>query len=346
MSKSLAISLFVMLLFVSKPVLANEWVRDETRFTIENDCGTGDKHYTNGIRYEISQRLRGGHRLSGGNPWTFALRTWFPGYNESADPEILEKGWALGQNIYTPEDIDIYELIPNDRPYATVLYFARFRRYQSPTLTQHTEFELGIAGPMALGESVQKGWHEIINVQRPNGWDNQIKTWPVIQWSNRVTTNNWYPFSVFEPQDKNTSTDEWLGISGFGYVSTGTKMLSSEIGGSVQIGWRVQQFRSRINDAVFPVIEREAVTPRKWHAFFVAKHRAYYRPWSIFIDGTPSWRYERSHHVPGDRTFAESELSGVIGCDKFRLIVSHIIRGPEFDGDGNHRFWSLSIVTH
>ncbi len=38
-----------------------------------------------------------------------------------------------------------------------------------------TEIQIGMVGPSSLAEDAQKFIHKVRDLQRPNGWDNQLK---------------------------------------------------------------------------------------------------------------------------------------------------------------------------
>jgi len=322
---------------------AVEWERVQSRFTVENDVGMTDQHYTNGLRYEAFSARQGGGKYEPGGHLTFGLRTWLNYFKGTPNTEDVQRGWAIGQNFYTPADIHTPDLQVNDRPYAAILYLGRIWKLKTDNATQWTEVNLGIAGPLALGESVQKGWHEVINIAQPQGWDNQISTWPVIQWSTRVRTKNWGPLKIGEAT-KTVKKTELLGFSALGSLSAGSVMVSGQGGLAMQAGYNTRQVEAGIPDTFV------ADGPRKpgpnWHLFAEATVRYTLRPWSIFLDGTPAWRYPRSHHVTGETGFEEYEFALHFGGDSYELVVSHVRRGSEFKGADAHGFWSASLILY
>lgn len=82
----------------------------------------------------------------------------------------LRTSYELGHNLYSPDDISKASLIPDERPYAGVgLVSDTGQRLDNLQLT------IGIVGPSALGEEVQRNYHNLINTTDPRGWDNQLK---------------------------------------------------------------------------------------------------------------------------------------------------------------------------
>ncbi len=81
---------------------------------------------------------------------------------------------AIGQSIYTPDDISLDYLIEEDRPYAGILYFA-FGIHSISTRRMDTwELNLGIVGPHSYAEQMQKFIHRMTNATLPEGWHNQL----------------------------------------------------------------------------------------------------------------------------------------------------------------------------
>jgi lipid A 3-O-deacylase len=153
----------------------------------ENDkyfAGT-DQNYTNGLKLSaLSTDLRNFTDDSIPAPIR-GLSRLFGRHLERDKPYKL--GLSLGQNIYTPEDTNTPLYQPNDRPYAGWLYVGvAFQVYHPPATAGDTarldvfEVTAGMVGPAALGREFQNNFHDLINVERANGWDNQIKNEPGI----------------------------------------------------------------------------------------------------------------------------------------------------------------------
>ena len=301
--------------------------------TIENDIGSSDRHYTNGIRFHSMTRIEPSTDQRG-SFWTFPFRTWNI-FDRRRASEANFLGYAVGQNFYTPEDIESTELQIDDRPFAAILYYGWLRRRIEDRRVMTTELDLGLVGPMALGESVQRGWHEIIKARTPNGWHNQIRTLPLLQWRALV---QWQAFELGF-KDLKQSAPIALVLDPFVMATAGSSMLSSEAGLGLLIGSRIERKLGRIPSPFTP-----ETIPKSCFWQLGARARYVYRPWSVFIDGTPSWRYERSHHVEGIDDFYEWEASLVLGYRTRVITLTRVQRGREFVGADSkvHRFWSAS----
>jgi len=176
---------------VEAPSLAPLRVGSFTVYT-ENDkyfAGT-DQAYTNGFKFSyLSADLAQFSDPSVPAPVRGLSRTLGGVVREGADYRL---GFSFGQNLYTPVNIATTLYQPKDRPYAAWLYAGvafhvidHERRY--PMLDVF-ELNLGLVGPAALGEDVQNGFHDLIDVAQANGWRNQINDEPGVNviWERRV----------------------------------------------------------------------------------------------------------------------------------------------------------------
>jgi lipid A 3-O-deacylase len=150
-------------------------------FSYENDLiGDGnDKYYTNGVRmtyYNIDTDLP-----------DFMLR-WadaIPGFDLN---DATSTFFTLGQNMYTPSDITKATPQKGDRPYAAWLYGSAGLSTTTEDHVDELELTLGVVGPEALGEQIQKMIHtHVTDSPTPKGWANQLDTEPgvILSWQRR-----------------------------------------------------------------------------------------------------------------------------------------------------------------
>jgi hypothetical protein len=146
------------------------WEGHSLHLNWENDATRGsDRHYTQGarIRYLSSDEAAPGW-LRNFSELIPAL--WFKN-------EALKFGFEVGQELYTPEDLDAVDPLPRDQPFAGWLYgaFVLQRRGPGPggfPVTEQLRLDLGIIGPESLAENTQKVWHG----RDPRGWEHQLDT--------------------------------------------------------------------------------------------------------------------------------------------------------------------------
>lgn len=87
---------------------------------------------------------------------------------------ITYLSFALSQEMYTPEEFNNPYPQFDDRPYAGWLY-ASFAVHQSTTESLDSlELQLGVVGPSAKAEEVQRFIHDNILGDPVNGWQNQL----------------------------------------------------------------------------------------------------------------------------------------------------------------------------
>ena len=130
-------------------------------FTIDNDGIVGtDQNYTNGIFLEYSSAPTSLRQIS---PYLPLSRN-------------TTKGWSvrIGQQMWTPEDIENPEPVAGERPYAGLLFLETDIYQYSPYLVDKYSVMIGTVGPNALAKQGQKYVHGIIGSDDPMGWDYQI----------------------------------------------------------------------------------------------------------------------------------------------------------------------------
>ncbi|MBM3549052.1 MAG: lipid A deacylase LpxR family protein [Alphaproteobacteria bacterium] len=141
-------------------------------FVIENDTlagGNSDKHYTNGIRAGWLTPD------SGGPQSLWELGRYVPLIDLQARRRM---GFAIGHNLYTPEDKVRTDRNFNDRPYGAFLYAGLAYQSQSDRRLDTVELDVGVVGPAALGEEIQNNFHRLIGSAEAHGWHNQLDNEP------------------------------------------------------------------------------------------------------------------------------------------------------------------------
>ncbi|NRA31060.1 MAG: lipid A deacylase LpxR family protein, partial [Parvularculaceae bacterium] len=144
-------------------------------FTWENDGFFGsDQNYTSGLRLSY---LSGNSEIDPMGEWV-AKRV----LGLSTDPSRLRvrKGVSIGQEIFTPEDGDVVEPLPDQHPYAGYLYLRFTRLIEQVDRVDQVAVELGVVGPSALGRQAQDSVHDFFDRERFLGWDNQIADTPAV----------------------------------------------------------------------------------------------------------------------------------------------------------------------
>lgn len=158
------LALFVFLV-TAAPSSAQVEAPSRITLTWENDLLAGtDRHYTNGLRVELSGRL---------DPR--ALPAWLAG-DEAA------WGLAVGQRVYTPERLDVAEPVTDDRPYAgwSYLALAVTRRVAALGWEDRIELTIGVVGPSSGAAATHALAHDLFRSESPRGWRHQLRDEPAI----------------------------------------------------------------------------------------------------------------------------------------------------------------------
>ena len=171
---------------------------------LENDLFNGsDQGYTNGVKLSwVSANLKDYvndpclpltvRRLN--RLFTSLHRTGYSSRNMVV---------TLGQSMYTPLDKTRTDVIPNDRPYAGWLYLGLGYNERDARQMDTVQVNIGIVGPASLGKQTQDFIHDLRDIPRFKGWDNQLHNELGIQlvaerrkklWESKK--NNWLQFDA------------------------------------------------------------------------------------------------------------------------------------------------------
>ncbi len=82
---------------------------------------------------------------------------------------------SLASQIFTPTDTQNLEVIEDDRPYAGWLYVETGIHKSSANHLRSISLQVGMVGPLSLGEHIQNNVHNIIGSEKALGWDNQLE---------------------------------------------------------------------------------------------------------------------------------------------------------------------------
>lgn len=280
----------------------------------ENDLiGRGsDQHYTNGVRltyFDLNAEFPDiAHQIADYVP-TFSINRTSSIY------------YSIGQNLYTPDDIESRVQNPQDRPWAAFLYGSIGMSTLTDNHIDDLEATLGIVGPWALGEQVQKAVHKhITDSPTPKGWNNQLENEPglILSWQRR-----WPETLRFETAGLTLTAAPYFGAS-LGNVYTY---------GDAGFSFRLSSSQSRWSDT--PVRVRPALpgtgffeVPEggwDWYLFGGAEGRAVGR--NIFLDGNT---FESSHSVDKFPLVGDANAGIAFTLGRTRLSYTLVHRSKEF----------------
>ena len=139
----------------------------------ENDLFAGtDRQYTSGVKLGWSSADLENYSDSPYASPFLPLFNLLPYVNEKAYQKNLV--FALGQNIYTPDDTEAYALVKGDRPYAGWLYLGAGVVWKNAEVRNSLVLNLGVVGSWSFAQESQRLVHDLRSLDHPNGWDNQL----------------------------------------------------------------------------------------------------------------------------------------------------------------------------
>jgi hypothetical protein len=303
------------------------WAADKIlTLTTENDAYTrnGDGNYTNGLRLSY---LDADNRPPA---WLQRVDDWLPMFTMASTTIPL---YSIGHNLYTPANIRPFTPQPNDRPYAGYLYGSV--GVTNGDLKQVDDFELtlGWVGPGAVGEAVQRRYHELIGVQKPNGWAHQLHDEPTLgaSWQRR-----W-------PRRMGIEVGQGL-ISTMPYVGATLGNVHTNATAGTVLSWRSNA--SMLTDTpqrVAPAIPGtgffETADTLNTMVFVGAEGRAVAR--NIFLDGN-TWRDSPS--VRKRNAVADLSAGVMFTYNRYQVGYTTVYRTREFYGQRDAQvFGALSF---
>jgi hypothetical protein len=142
---------------------------------VENDAffDHTDRYYTSGVKLS----WRSGDLTEWGQTgWRQTFLDALPFVNRPEGQKNF--GFAIGQNIYTPQNLRASTPNPTDRPYAGWTYFECAFISKTPLVADTISFQLGLVGPDSYAEQTQDFVHKLINDEDPQGWAHQLHNEP------------------------------------------------------------------------------------------------------------------------------------------------------------------------
>jgi lipid A 3-O-deacylase len=305
--------------------------KDYISLSFENDSiGNGtDSFYTNGVRltwFNASTPVpRGLDRAANA----------LPGFDLNATTSTF---FSIGQNLYTPEDIRIRAAQDGDRPWAGWLYGSVGLSTVTDNHTDELEVTLGVVGPQAMGEQVQKFVHRHITVSpTPRGWNNQLEFEPGVilswnrKWPQMWTADIGHDLRFAVQPSVNVSLGNIYTYAGSGLTLTFGPYQQS-----------LQDTPPRVRPAM-PGTGYFDVPDQKWSWFTFASldGRAVAR--NIFLDGNT---FRDSASVDKKPLVGDASAGVAFTYADYRLSYSLNYRTKEFDGQEDESvFGSLTLTS-
>lgn len=312
-------------------------------FIFENDLfGNTDQQYTNGVRLSwLSPDLK---RLSAAPQVPLWLRslverlTAFERHVQDGAARQFNVGVGLGQLMFTPEDTQATALVVDDRPYAGWLYGSLTFVSKSADVADTLELQAGVVGPASLAEDAQKFVHDIRDIPKPRGWDNQLDNEPGFL---LYYERKWRLARGRLPLGFDYDVITHAGLA-LGNVSD-----YLALGGEARFGWNVPNdfgtslIRPGGNGNAPTVMDSADARSRALGAYVFAGvgGRAVAR--DIFLDGNT---FESSHDVSKKPLVGDLVVGASLVYRVAKISYAQVFRSSEFDGQRRDpNFGSISF---
>jgi hypothetical protein len=292
--------------------------------TLENDYfADEDDGYTNGFRLAW---LSSEEKIP---DWIEDMANYLPFFAKEGHKRY---SLALGQSMFTPDDLTQSGLIKNDRPYAGFTYATIGLLTDTGYRLDNLQLTLGVVGPASGAAQTQDFVHHLINSQDPQGWNNQLHNEPGLILSYE---RKWRSIYQFTPFGWGMDVTPHIGGS-LGNIHTHlTSGATFRLGYDLPSDYGPPLIRPNLPGSDFFVPTREI----GWYLFAGFEGRAVAR--NIFLDGNSF----RNSHAVDKETFVGSLQAGIaFTYENTRIAYTHIFRTREFDRQRNaDEFGALTL---
>ncbi|TAM96197.1 MAG: lipid A deacylase LpxR family protein [Rhodanobacteraceae bacterium] len=338
------------------------WRGGTLRF--ENDLFNGtDRNYTNGVSLAFVSRDIPGRLHPECLPASIRVYTAFikfvdhgfwAGADQSGNTQNVVVN--LGQSMFTPRDYTRADLIPDDRPYAGLLYAGLawnqrvHPRDAGYEILDTRELILGVIGPWSLAEQSQDLVHKLRGIDRFRGWDHQLHNEPAFQIAMERKFKPWSGTGAVQP---GWGSD----VIGSYALRVGNIETAASAGFEWRAGWNLPNdfgsypirpgTENRPPSAASELRTAQPLSGRAprpgAHAFVNVEAKAV--AWDFSLDGN---LFGSSHHVTRRPWIAQAAVGissqWLVAGHGVRLALMRVWRTREFEGQrGNHAFGSLAL---
>ncbi|MDI6849398.1 MAG: lipid A deacylase LpxR family protein [Candidatus Saccharicenans sp.] len=296
-------------------------------FSLENDVWLKqDEGYTNGVQFMwVTPELKPDR----GSPflrWLAGLnRRVLGGKNRGAEESGTTSyqrraGLSLVQGMFTPDNLSEKELIPDDRPYAGLLYAGLGLVRLSPADQDSVGVAVGVVGPLSLAGAIQRWLHRTYGWTYPEGWENQLKNEPVLElWFNRLWT--------LVPARAASRRLQPVVKAGVG-AQVGNLLIASMAVADLKLGFNLKPQMDAFTAApLFNHFAAGRATRTSVYAFVRLEGRAVAR--NLLLQGNT---FQESHGVDIHHLYGQLSSGLAYQSPQAGLIIYFVIRTREFIG--------------
>jgi hypothetical protein len=314
-------------------------VRPAVAFIWENDALVGaDRDYTNGVGLAYSVPAGACAPLHGaaaalGRVFDREFFYAVPGLGQLPGRPIDHLTVGFSHQLYTPNDLSRADPDPEDRPYAAWAYYSvAFIRETGANAPDGegrlsglsiTQLDVGAVGPIAQGEWLQRGFHDLINAKiDPAGWEHQIGNEPgLVIRHERMVASRWDA----GPIDLELSLNAGAAL---GNVTTDISAGAGfRIGYNIGVDYGPPRLRPGLSAP--NKFARAEDGPFSFYLFGGAGGRAVAR--NIFLDGTT---FADSRSVEKKTLVGDYQLGAALAVGPAKVAATRVWRTDEFVGQG------------
>lgn len=293
--------------------------------TWENDLYSNDDDgYTNGFAVSWSNKNKNLPKYISHN---LDLLPFFP---KKEQYDIL---YSIGQKMFTPGNLEITTLQPNDIPYAGFLYGTLGVIAKDERNFDMLSLTLGLIGEASGAEQTQKFIHKVVGATDPKGWNHQLEN----------------ELGVILSYDK-----AWLGLDKGEFfhkeyditphynVSLGNVYTHLEAGIILRFGGNLSAAQNVIMlpPRGFAYNGFSYKNQLQYYCFFDVSARAVAR--NIFIDGSS---FESSHNLDRKNIVGEAKLGFVTSYKNTQISYTYNLMTDEYKGQsGTEGFGSINLT--
>jgi hypothetical protein len=294
----------------------------------ENDLFyNADHDYTNGTEFSYTTAPDKAH------DWAVALAEKLPFFTDTGD---VRTRYAVGQIMFTPNDITLPDPPATDRPYGGFLFGSVGVVGNNEHYLDQAQLTLGVTGPASLTEESQKFFHGIFNGRKPRGWHYQLRDEPglVIQYERTLrpevlTHHTPWPALSFdvEPHFGGAIGNIW------DYANAGAL---ARIGFNIPNDYGPMRIQPSLPGADYfePNGSIGAYLFAGIDTRFIARN--------LFLDGNS---FEDSRSVSKRNIVGDLVMGAAVVFDHARLAFTHVVRSREYSTQtGDDQFGAVDIT--
>lgn len=308
-------SLLLMFLLSSVVQAETETSESFVSLQMENDffADSGDRYYTHGTQLSFLNMEAPPALLE-------KVAEWTPFYQQGDGMNLVQ--YTLGQKIFTPNNTEASAVVDGDRPYAGYLYFSgavlsQISHHQNIDYGNMFEVTLGIVGPSAMSKETQTGFHNLMGIDSPQGWDNQLE--------DELAVGLMY--SRFWRQVQPLTKELEFGVNPHISMSLGNVYTYGAGGVMFRIGNNLRRDLSPPNIRPgFPGLAYfQRSNEASWYGYLGFETRLVLR--DIFLDGNT---FADSHSVEKELLVGDMQFGIVYTWEDWRITFSNMLRTDEF----------------